>query len=227
MGTSKTSNARAGGTTPWIPFAGGLVAGLILGVVVMNVLGGPGGGARSSAPAPVTPAQQQAPDRIRLTREVAQLEELVKGDPGNYKAWVQLGNNLFDLHESQRSIDAYRKALAINGSDPNVWTDLGVMYRDLKNFPQAISSFRKATSLSATHPESRLNLGVVYLNDLNDYKNAIAAWEDFLRVEPSGQRAESIRQQIEQMRGMAGGQTDLDKAAAELQKKLDAPPPAK
>ncbi len=228
---AKGGGAKTGGTSPWIIFSGGLVVGLIAGVLVMNILGGPGGAQRGGgAPAPVTPGQQAGPDRIKIMRDIAQLEDIVKADPANYKAWVQLGNDLFDIDEARRSVEAYRKALAINGSDPNVWTDMGVMYRRLGDFQQAIASFRKAASLSATHPESRLNLGVVYLSDLNDPANAIAAWEDFLRVAPPGQRADSIRQQIEQIRGAgggAGGGTDLDRAAAELQKKLDSPPPAK
>jgi len=224
MATAKANSAKPGGTPPWLVFSSGLVAGLVLGVIVMTVFGGPGGGSRQGAPAPVTPAQQQGPDRIKLSRDIAQLEEIVNKDPGNYQAWVQLGNDLFDMRESRRSIEAYRKALAINGSDPNVWTDMGVMYRDLKDYQEAIASFRKAAAVGPNHPESRLNLGVVYLHDLNDYPKAIAAWEDFLRVEPTGQRADSIREQLEQMRQMAAGQTDLDKAAAELQKKLDSGP---
>ena len=36
-------------------------------------------------------------------------------------------------------------------------------------------------------------------------QKGIAAWEDFLRVEPTGQRADQIRGQLEQIRASMGG----------------------
>jgi cytochrome c-type biogenesis protein CcmH/NrfG len=124
----------------WILLATGFVAGLIVGVVLMNVFSGPsGGGSVSSAPAPVTPgAPQQGPDKLQLSRSIAQLQEMLKKDPNNYQALVQLGNDNFDIGAAPASIDAYRRAPAIKDDDPNVWTDLGVMYREVKDFQQAV-----------------------------------------------------------------------------------------
>lgn len=212
-----------------IVFSTGFVAGLIAGIILMSVFSGPSGGTgASNAPAPVTP-QQQGPDRLKIAQDIRQLEDILGKDPSNYQGWVQLGNDYFDIGESQKSIDAYRKALALNDKDPNVWTDMGVMYRALKNPQMAIECFRKAMVLGPTHGASRLNLGVVYLHDLNNYPAAITAWEEFLRVEPSGPRAQQVSEQLEQLRKMAaggaGGQgSDLDAAARELGKQLNQPP---
>ena len=204
----------------------GFIAGLVVGVVIMNFTGstgstgGPGG---SGAPAPITGGQQQGPDRIKLSRDIAQLEDIVKKDPKNYQALVQIGNDYFDLGEAQKSVDAYSKALAIKDGDPNVLTDMGVMYRQLKDFPKALAAFRKAAAASPTHPQSRMNIGVVLMHDLNDPKGAIAAWEDYLRVAPNDPNAENIRRSIEELRGQAGGGTDLDKAARELGQQANSP----
>ena len=147
----------------------------------------------------------------------------MKKDPSNYQALVQIGNDYFDLGEAQKSVDAYSKALAIKDGDPNVLTDMGVMYRQLKDFPKALAAFRKAAAASPTHPQSRMNIGVVLMHDLNDPKGAIAAWEDYLRVAPNDPNAEDIRRSIEELRGQAGGGTDLDKAARELGQQANSP----
>jgi cytochrome c-type biogenesis protein CcmH/NrfG len=204
---------------------GGFIAGLVVGVIIMNFAGSPGGSGGSSAPAPIT-GQQPGPDRIKLSRDIAQLEEIIKKDPNNYQALVQLGNDHFDLGEAQKSVEAYQRALAIKGDDPNVLTDMGVMYRQLKDFPKAVAAFRKAVASSPTHPQSRMNLGVVLMHDMNDTPAAIAAWEDFLRVAPNDPNAENIRRSIEELKGRASGETDLDKAARELGRQSN-PPAAK
>lgn len=201
----------------------GFIAGLVVGMVIMNFTGPSGGSGSSGAPAPITGGQGQGPDRIKLSRDIAQLEDIVKKDPNNYQALVQIGNDYFDLGEAQKSVDAYSKALAIKGDDPNVLTDMGVMYRQLKEFPKALAAFRKAAAASPTHPQSRMNIGVVLMHDLNDPKGAIAAWEEYLRVAPGDPNAESIRRSIEELRGQAAGGTDLDKAARELGQQANSP----
>ena len=222
---------KAGSDTPnkAILVGSGFIAGLVVGVVIMNFsgstgsTGGPGGPGGSNAPAPITGGQEQGPDRIKLSRDIAQLEDIVKKDPKNYQALVQIGNDYFDLGEAQKSVDSYTRALAIKDGDPNVLTDMGVMYRQLKDFPKALAAFRKAAAASPTHPQSRMNIGVVLMHDLNDPKGAIAAWEDYLRVAPNDANAENIRRSIEELRGQAGGGTDLDKAARELGQQANSP----
>ena len=202
----------------------GFVAGLVVGVMIMNFTGSGGSTGGSGAPAPITGGQQQGPDRIKLSRDIAQLEDIVKKDPNNYQALVQIGNDYFDLGEAQKSVDAYQRALAIKGDDPNVITDMGVMYRQLKDFPKAVASFRKAIAANPTHPQSRMNLGVVLMHDMNDKAGAIAAWEDFLRVAPNDPNAENIRRSIAELKGQAGGESDLDRAARELGAQPGQPP---
>jgi cytochrome c-type biogenesis protein CcmH/NrfG len=206
---------------------GGFVAGLIAGLVIMSFLGPSGGGGGpkvSSAPAPITGGEQSGPDRIKISRDIAQLEEMLRKDPKNYEGLVQLGNSYFDIGEAQKSVDAYERALAIKDSDPNVITDMGIMYRQLKQFPKAVAAFRKAAGTSPTHAQSRMNLGVVLMHDMNDKAGAIAAWEDYLRVAPNDPNADNIRRALTELKAQAGGETDLDKAARELG--AQAPPPA-
>lgn len=177
-------------------FFGGMIAGLILGVMIFG--GGPSGGGGSAPVATPAPPQQPQVDRIKMQRQIAQLEELVKTDPGNYQAWKSMGNSLFDIGEHARAVEAYRKALAIDGSDPNVWTDMGIMYRQLSQYDKALEAFEKAAEIGPNHPMSRLNKGIVLYFDLKKTDEAIAAWEDVLRVQPAGPQADNARQLIAQ-----------------------------
>jgi cytochrome c-type biogenesis protein CcmH/NrfG len=183
-------------------FAGGMVVGMILWALIFS---GPSPAPSGYAPAPA-PQQQPQVDVVKLQRDIAQLEQIAKSDPGNYQAWKKLGDNYFDIGEQRKSIAAYRKALDIDGSDPNVLTDMGVMYRQLGEFSKALESFQAAAEKAPSHSVSRLNIGVVYVNDLKDYAKGIAAWEDFLRVEPTGARADSIRAQLVQIKQMLAAQ---------------------
>ena len=77
------------------------------------------------------------------------------------------------------------------------------MYRAVNDYDKAIQQFREAARLDPTHKNSRFNLGVVLQNDKKDIAGAIAAWENFLKVDPSGERAEMARAQVPQLKALA------------------------
>jgi hypothetical protein len=60
--------------------------------------------------------------------------------------------------------------------------------------------------MDANHLNSRYNLGVVLFHDVNDKEGAIRAWEDFLQVEPKGERAEQVKRMVETLRNMSSSQ---------------------
>jgi cytochrome c-type biogenesis protein CcmH/NrfG len=66
-----------------------------------------------------------------------------------------------------------------------------------------VREFREAARLDPTHKNSRFNLGVVLQHDKKDVDGAIAAWEDFLKVEPAGERAEMARAEVQQLKALA------------------------
>jgi tetratricopeptide (TPR) repeat protein len=183
--------------------------------------GSPGGGGGT-----VTPVQPQQPqvDKIALQRQITQLETLVKTDPQNYQAWKQMGDALFDIGERQRSVEAYTKALEIDDSDPNVWTDMGVMYRQLKKPDKALEAFDEAMKRGPSHTISRLNRGVVLVYDLNRIDEGIAAWEEFLEIQPSGPQADDVRARIAQVRQQQGGIPAVPAVSPDAELPPDHPP---
>ena len=136
-------------------------------------------------------------------KQISALQSLLKEDPKNQKALIELGNLYFDANQFDPAIQAYSKALELDPKNADVQTDMGIMFRRKGEFDRAIAEFQKAAESDPRHINSRYNLGVVLLHDKGDVKGAIKAWEDFLKVEPAGPRAENIRNQMEKLRGMA------------------------
>jgi cytochrome c-type biogenesis protein CcmH/NrfG len=150
------------------------------------------------APAPAPPGI----DSIEAASKIQTLKEIIKKDPKNLTAWVELGNLYFDSDQLQEAIEAYSRYLAIKPDNPDVRTDMGIMYRKLGQFDRAIEEFRKAAQSDPKHANSRYNIGIVLLHDKEDIKGAIKAWEEYLKVDPNSERAQRIRTQIEKMKAM-------------------------
>ncbi len=150
------------------------------------------------APAPAPPGRES----IEATSQIQTLKEIVKKDPKNLPAWVELGNLYFDTDQPKEAIDAYSHYLAAKPNNPDVRTDMGIMFRKLGQFDEALEEFRKAAQTDPKHINSRYNIGLVLLHDKQDIKGAIKAWEEYLKVDPDSERAKRIRSQIEKMKSM-------------------------
>jgi len=167
-----------------------LIVGLLVGILI-------GKGGRGPVQAP-SAAPQGAP-AVNYQQNIAMLEGIVAGDPNNRNAWVELGNNYFDSDQPVKAIEAYDKALALGGDDPNVLTDQGVMFRRMGWYDRAVENFTKASELAPTHAQSLYNLGVVYRFDLQDFAKAKEVWGRYLALNPSGPAAEQVRTEMQFM----------------------------
>ena len=172
-----------------------LVVGLLVGIIVGNKGGDSGSSTSSSA----APPSAQAPV-ANYDQNIKMLKGVVEQEPENRNAWVQLGNNYFDSNRFIEAVEAYDKALALEGNDPNVLTDQGIMFKNLGWFDRAVENFTKANQINPSHPQSLFNLGLVYRYDLKDFPKAIEAWEKFLQLSPSGQAADQVRAELEFMK---------------------------
>lgn len=139
---------------------------------------------------------------LEVASKIQRLKEMVKKDSKNLSAWVELGNLYFDSGKPQEAIEAYSQALAIKPDHADVRTDMGIMYRQLGDFDRAIQEFRKAAQSDPGHLNSRYNIGIVLLHDKQDIKGAIRAWEEYLKVDSTSERAKRIKDQIEKIKDM-------------------------
>ena len=152
---------------------------------------------------PLPPAPSPGPDPAELNLKIQALKDIVKKDPKNLPALVELGNLYFDSGQPKEAIEAYSRYLAIKPDNPDLRTDLGIMYRALGDFDRAIEEFKKAAQSGPKHVNSRYNMGIVLLHDKQDIKGAINAWEEYLKVDTNSERANRIRAQIDKMKQMA------------------------
>ncbi len=173
-----------------------LVVGVLVGVIFTN--------ARKNSPA--TSAAPAAAPTVNNPQQIKMLQDVVAREPNNRNAWVQLGHNYFDSDQPMQAIDAYDKALALNGSDANVLTDQGVMFRRLGWFDRAVENFTKANKVSPNHQQSLYNLGIVYRYDIQDLPKALDAWERFLALNPSGPGASQVRTELEHLKSLPAAQ---------------------
>jgi cytochrome c-type biogenesis protein CcmH/NrfG len=169
------------------------VAGLLVAIIFSN--------ANKSQPESQQAINQQPAPSVNLQQQIKTLEEILVKDPNNRKAWVQLGHSYFDTKNPMKAIEAYDKALAIDGNDPDVLTDQAIMYRQLGWFEKAIETFQQANKLNPKHANSIFNMGIVYMQDLGENEKAKEAFRRFLELVPSGPSAESARKMIEHMEG--------------------------
>ena len=154
-------------------------------------------------PPPGTPASAPpARDSIEAASQIQTLKEIVKKDPKNLPAWVELGNLYFDTDQPKEAIEAYSRYLTAKPDNADVRTDMGIMYRKLGQFDKALEEFRRAAQSDPKHVNSRYNIGLVLLHDKGDMKGAVRAWEDYLKVDPNSEKAQRIRAQIEKMKSM-------------------------
>jgi len=194
--------------------ASGLVVGFFAGYLVFGgdpSAAGPVIAAPTTSPIPpsppataLTPGSPAGPPGASLPHpevqaRIARLEIAVLADPKNHEAWVALGNDYFDTHQAQKSVNAYAKALALKPEDPNVLTDQGVMYRHLGQFDKALANFHRANKLKPDHLQSLFNIGVVNAYDLHKPQEAAKAWNRVIALAPASPNAAQARHLLGQL----------------------------
>ncbi|WDP92831.1 MAG: tetratricopeptide repeat protein [Desulfobacter sp.] len=143
-----------------------------------------GGAALSSFQLGSSPSPAGQPVPSQMDNRITALEAAVKKAPDTPAAWIELGNAYFDSDQYQASIDAYARGLALDPLNANALTDMGVMYRRSGQPQKAVDAFNRAIAADPKHETARMNKGIVLINDLNDTRGAVAAWEGLLEINP-------------------------------------------
>lgn len=133
--------------------------------------------------------------------QIDNYKEILKKDPNNLQALVNIGNLYFDTRQDLLAIEHYRKALAIDPRNVNVRTDMAVCFRRAGNPDRAVEELKKAISMDPRHAQSRYNLGIILISDKNDVEGGIRAWEALLENIPNYPYRDSLRGEIARMRG--------------------------
>lgn len=175
-----------------------LVLGIYLGTLLPDMYARIGKNAQVAQVAPQMPAMPPAkpapkPAQNSMESRIASLVSRTTVNPGDLQAWVELGNSYFDANQPPKAIEAYRRAIELDPKNADVLTDMGIMYRETGDFEKAVQSFRMAREADPRHINSMFNEGVVLLNDLKRPKDARAAWQRLLDVNPEARSPDGKR----------------------------------
>lgn len=170
---------------------------LVQGAMVGSPTAGTVAGAAPAGPAPGSAAPSAVPGQP--TAEVARLRAWVAENPNDADAVLTLANLNYDIKDWRRASELYQQYLALRPNSPDVLTDLGVCARQLGEQEVALGYFDQAQALAPDHWPSRFNEVVVLAFDLGDFAAA--------------------RVLITEMRELQPGNPDLERLAAEVERR--------
>jgi len=141
---------------------------------------------------------------LNAISQIENYKEILRKDPNNLQALINIANLYFDTRQDLPAIENYQKALALDPRNVNVRTDMAVCFRRSGNPDRAVEELKKAISIDQRHAQSRYNLGIILIHDKGDIEGGIRAWEALLENVPNYQYRDSLKGEIERMRGMSG-----------------------
>ncbi|MDT5296247.1 MAG: protein O-GlcNAc transferase [Acidobacteriota bacterium] len=114
------------------------------------------------------------------------------------------GRILRSLADTDAALAAYRRAVReAGGFQPEAYTGIGIVHEDKGRYAEAADAFRKAIAqLSDTEP-ILYELLARNLEKLERWKEAVAAYEKYLELAPTGAHASAINSIIDQLRKQA------------------------
>lgn len=156
----------------------------------------PSGGGSAGAPSAA----------IGKGNEIQILQGIVRQDPKNLNAYIQLGNIFMDTKRFPEAIENYTKALELDPNNVNVRIDLGTCYRSNGRPDRALEEYTKGLKVDPNHPYGNRNTGVVLAYDLNRPIDALPYFEKFLQVAPGDVSAPAVQADVDKIKSMTQGQ---------------------
>ena len=180
------------------------IAGMCFGVILGWVIGVQQAGGRFAA-APATtagaPAQGAAPGQPQAPpldeARVQSLMTVIKNDPKNAGAAVQLGNAYFDAERYPDAIKWYEESLRIDPSNPDASTDLGVSFYYTGQTDRALAQFDSSLKIDPKHTKTFLNQGIVLAFGKRDLAGAETAWKQVVALAPGSPEGQAAQKALE------------------------------
>src|SRR5688572_13080947 len=174
------------------------IAGMCFGVLLGWVLATQQAGRPAPPPAPVAAGAQGANAPPPLDEgKVQALTTIVKSDPKNENALIQLANTYFDAERWEVAIQWYERALKINPNNTDASTDLGVSYYYTNRSDQALAQFEHSLKLDPKHTKTLLNKGIVLAFGKQDLKAAAVEWQKVVELSPDSVEGQTARRALE------------------------------
>ena len=125
-----------------------------------------------------------SPEPVAKIDESGELQ--IEMDTKNAHVWNELGNVYFNTSAFDDAIVAYSKAIELDRWFAWPYSNLALAYVQKRRFVEAILLYQRSIELFATDKDKAISwnrLGNVYRR-LNDYENAIAAYQRADALDP-------------------------------------------
>ncbi|HEU4508682.1 MAG TPA: tetratricopeptide repeat protein [Pyrinomonadaceae bacterium] len=114
---------------------------------------------------------------------------------GRAEDYFAQGEKYFGAHDHARANEAYKKAIALKPSllgevVDSYWLN-GTSYEDNGDYQLALSAYKHGLALKPDAVRLHVSLGYLYLTHLKQYGEAVAAFEQAIRVKPDAQDVKS------------------------------------
>jgi tetratricopeptide (TPR) repeat protein len=135
----------------------------------------------------------------RVMEQINLYKQRLEANPKDVDALVALGNANFDIQRFDNARELYLRVLEIEPKNVRVRTDLASCYRNMRDVEQAFKELNRALSIDPKHETALYNLGVLLLNDKQDPKGAIAAWEKLITAHPDLVYTQELKEKIAEL----------------------------
>lgn len=134
-----------------------------------------------------------------LQQEIESLEKSLRTRPGDPELTIKLANARYDLgavylfqlgqEEQGRqlfslAVDDYQRALAKEPANVPARVDMATAAFYCGRHDEAEEGFRRAIADDPAFPNARLNYGIFLFHARQDYKEALAQWQEVLNLNP-------------------------------------------
>ncbi|MFZ2052614.1 MAG: tetratricopeptide repeat protein [Candidatus Aminicenantales bacterium] len=117
-------------------------------------------------------------------------------DPQNADALLLIGNSYANSGQDEKAMEWYNKIDFENITDQMVLFNIGSNFYKQSKFDQALKYYLKAVEIQPDFLDAIYHLGLTYLA-LNNYPEAIASFENYLKQDSSSDRADQVKGFIE------------------------------
>lgn len=195
------------------------IAGMCFGIILGWVIGTQQAARRGATPVQLQQAATPAPAPAATPEagtgapprqpppldegKVQSLLTIIKSDPKNVGAHVQLANTYFDAERYPDAIKWYEDSLKLDPKNPDASTDLGVSYYYSGRTDDALKQFDYSLKLNPKHAKTLFNQGIVLAFGKRDLPGATSAWEKVVQLAPGTPEAQAAQQGLQ---GIAAAQ---------------------
>jgi len=129
---------------------------------------------------------------------LSQLKARIAKNPRDIAALVELGDLYFDASKFDQAADYYRRALALDPTNPEVRNDTAAALHASGNDLEALREVDRVLAERPGFPQALFNRGII-LGSMGRRSDAIVSYREFLKVAPKDPHAGDARSAIKEL----------------------------